>query len=1536
MNPHPFLSDDVYRASQLWRTRNTESKEQDPNDFAATLGVDEEDLQRRLLADEFLKRWRQGELLPIELFMYEHVRFRSDEELLLALISIEMAYMEAEPSESCYCEERFPRLAYQIKELFVAYGKNRKNFHPILYTAPEEDECSAFNELETLHGPPMNETLKSIASGVEGNDNLDESEGAVDSVVLHEAYVVKDEIGHGASKLVYEAKQRSTRQTVALKTLREKHLDDEGEGSERDTFIREARTQTLFGHQSIPPVFSLGEDTRGRPFFVEKHIRGIPWSDRIKEYGLEENLRILHRVATAVGYVHQEHQVIHRDLKPANVKIDEEYSEVYVVDWGSALHVGHVEDEQHPALHVSRAKHSRATPAYMSPETAVGTSEKCTTSTDVFMLGGVLYEILTGDAPYASAIKGTGDPVLAVVQAAAVKKHPPLRDNCRYPVIAEDLFAIVDRAMEYKQEDRYPDAIAFAEALNTYRKYSEAMRSCARISRSFQEASSSDSNEFGALKRRRAMRMIEIAEQYCGIQEMLAGDESSTAYQRALNEEFAVRETLASLCLDVGDLGIATEELDRLDILLPKVQDQNDRRDNLNRLRERQERIHAVRRRLVALKWIAAALVLCLTGSMIGMAMLRNQAKDSQKRMEVAETRTKTADKLARSAQLRTSEIEREARKQVAATHAAGRFMAEAATHGRETRPQWETYYLAQSLIENDLPSTRAAISESLQHSLVVVGADCFPGIESYELARVFSVGYDPRSGLLVADGNESDSTFRIWQTNSDRENQLIPEFSEEPNAVRHAHSILVQKGGERFITTCSDGCVRIWDAQSGICLKTISMNTETLHGGEGGTENRESIFIPECPPSITVDSTGERLAIADVAQNITIWDLNQLELICRWNASGPTSRGNDGEAGSTGPCSVLFGPNGHELLSITSDGELVFWELSGETPVPLAASRWLGLSSNEAIVACPNGMLFAVASEQGLVSVWEWATRKLVRIYKVTDEKIVKSGLNLEPNNVVASAPSISTDEAESEDRQRRTVASLAFSPNSRLLLACAENGDLILFDLYEDMKLNHYTAPSIDSEEEGDASFSDAYPYADFAPSGEIIHLLSDGELHFLDYNAWPESISIVPGTSGVQQFVHSPSYDELCLIDGDLHPSRWILKTVERLPDISDEVGDIELIDYHPQGDMFFAATTLGELLLVDRATGSIERRVGNARTVFQGGDALESEISSPLSEIELSGNSSESPVTCAAVHPEGRWVVTNGPAIGAIYLWDLEECRCLRLIPIFESGTSIHTLAFHPSGAQLACGGRNGDIVFWDMDRWREQSDQYELKQFANAGAKNPLVRYSPDGRLLIQVGAGGELSIWDSASMKIASTLSETVQGRRLGERQLFDVAFSQDSKMLATCGVDGCVRLWRLDPNSSPLPLFVISTIRLACRPFLRSTSVPLQGDVAESLILEVHPLADDNPFQGRHSTNAAYQSGAVFPKSLGTAPDPTVCGVCFSSDDEQLFAAHADGGVIVYDLKRIREELEREPADIMESVQDQTGLRSSIKTIRP
>ncbi len=211
-------------------------------------------------------------------------------------------------------------------------------------------------------------------------------------------------IGTGGMGVVREGVQRSLERVVAVKTLRDElrgHTEPAAE------LLREARLTGTLEHPNVVPVHDVGVDEHGAPMIVLKRISGITWSelirdaDRVRELApsgdlLEWNLRTLMQVASAIHFAHSR-GVIHRDLKPDNVMIGE-FGETYVVDWGIAVPL---EDLKAGATASSPA----GTPCYMAPE-MLGQDgpPPPSVATDVYLLGGVLFEIVSGHPPH----DGTG------------------------------------------------------------------------------------------------------------------------------------------------------------------------------------------------------------------------------------------------------------------------------------------------------------------------------------------------------------------------------------------------------------------------------------------------------------------------------------------------------------------------------------------------------------------------------------------------------------------------------------------------------------------------------------------------------------------------------------------------------------------------------------------------------------------------------------------------------------------------------------------------------------------------------------------------------------------------------------------------------------------------------------------------------------------------------------------------------------------------------------------------------------------------
>ncbi len=217
-------------------------------------------------------------------------------------------------------------------------------------------------------------------------------------------YELLEVIGEGGVGVVYAARQASINRVVAVKMLRPGR---EGQ-SQRDAFLAEAVVTGDLDHPNIVPVHDLGGNQTGDLFYSMKRVLGTPWSRVIRRKSLPENLEILHKVCDAVAFAHSRN-VVHRDLKPENVMLGD-FGEVLLMDWGIAL-------ASTLSIHTGRAASSSSmggTPAYMSPEMATGPIEKIGPRSDVYLLGGILFEILTGKTPHAG--KSVMDCLLAAAE----------------------------------------------------------------------------------------------------------------------------------------------------------------------------------------------------------------------------------------------------------------------------------------------------------------------------------------------------------------------------------------------------------------------------------------------------------------------------------------------------------------------------------------------------------------------------------------------------------------------------------------------------------------------------------------------------------------------------------------------------------------------------------------------------------------------------------------------------------------------------------------------------------------------------------------------------------------------------------------------------------------------------------------------------------------------------------------------------------------------------------------------------------------
>ncbi len=259
-------------------------------------------------------------------------------------------------------------------------------------------------------------------------------------------YIIKEELGKGGMATVFLAQDPRFERDVALKVLPHAFLHDP---AFRQRFEREAKTIASLEHQAIVPVYDFGEH-EGQPYLVMRHMAGGSLLDRMRQgpMPLEEAARIIGRLASALDKAH-EAGIIHRDLKPGNVLFDQ-YGDAYLSDFGIAKLL-----EQSAAL--TGTGSVIGTPAYMSPEQAKGVRDIDGRS-DIYALGAILFEMLTGKLPYNS------DTPMGLVVKHIMEPVPRIRDS--NPDLPLGVEGVISRSMAKERDQRFQTTNQMALELN--------------------------------------------------------------------------------------------------------------------------------------------------------------------------------------------------------------------------------------------------------------------------------------------------------------------------------------------------------------------------------------------------------------------------------------------------------------------------------------------------------------------------------------------------------------------------------------------------------------------------------------------------------------------------------------------------------------------------------------------------------------------------------------------------------------------------------------------------------------------------------------------------------------------------------------------------------------------------------------------------------------------------------------------------------------------------------------------------------------
>src|SRR6201987_4970493 len=254
---------------------------------------------------------------------------------------------------------------------------------------------------------------------------------------LNGRYRLEARIASGGMSTVYRALDETLERQVAVKLMNREVASDSGQ---LERFRREARAVAQLSHPHIVGVIDAGEDD-SRPYIVLEYVEGETLKDRIRRLGrlpITESVAYAIEITRALGAAHDRH-IVHRDVKPQNVLIDQEGS-AKVTDFGIARTL---EEEG-----LTADGRVLGTTDYVSPEQALG--QQVTGQSDLYSLGVVLYEMLTGDVPF------RGENQVAVAMKHVREDLPDLQT--RRPEVSSATAAVVDRATAKDLGRRYGDA----------------------------------------------------------------------------------------------------------------------------------------------------------------------------------------------------------------------------------------------------------------------------------------------------------------------------------------------------------------------------------------------------------------------------------------------------------------------------------------------------------------------------------------------------------------------------------------------------------------------------------------------------------------------------------------------------------------------------------------------------------------------------------------------------------------------------------------------------------------------------------------------------------------------------------------------------------------------------------------------------------------------------------------------------------------------------------------------------------------------